>query len=289
MHVFDWYSATLEDGNPQDFVQSLLDHNPNASYRPGKPLHGYSHGADVMLGDLRLSSTMWGGVNTGLHSYASSHEAIAFAAFMRSLFPSHTVSRADIAEDFSEPGCFDHLFRLLRSHADVNRLKTSVAGDWLGKAGGRTFYVGAPSSVVRLRLYEKGKQLGTDPNWVRLELVVRPANPDAKRWLAQAHPADCWGAARWTVKLAEDLNHAAPNRIQVGTVHRPSDDERAMHWLLKQYGPLLERAAAELGGWHLVGPLLQDRLAAIAAEAVARGQAPAPIDQSPAQSSLILT
>lgn len=285
MTAFDWYSATVQ-ADPSELVAELVRANDLSSYRPGRPLHGYTQAAQIVRGDQVLSTVMWGGVNEGVHAFASSSDAIAFARFMRQLFPAHTVSRADVCHDYTEPGSWDKLFTVLRAYAERHRLKTSVAGDWLGKEDGRTFYVGAPSSTVRVRLYEKGIQTGTDPNWVRLELVVRPGNADAKRWLASASPDECWGASRWTKSLAEELLAVCPPRVAVGTVYQPSDDERALTWLLRQYGPLLERVAGGLhGGWDALGPHLLAQLEALrAGPAVQPSAEPvAPVSEPPRQ------
>lgn len=94
------------------------------------------------------------------------------------------VTRYDVAVDMSltdrDYGTLaSEVDRVARSSdgAEGRPSETSVAGDWLGGVKGRTLYVGAPSSALRLRFYEKGIQLGGSSSWVRLEWQVRPSVP----------------------------------------------------------------------------------------------------------------
>jgi cytochrome c-type biogenesis protein CcmH/NrfG len=41
---------------------------------------------------------------------------------------------------------------------------------------------------------------------------------------------------------------------------RESDHERAMHWLIRQYGEHLANEADALGGWDMLGRALQRRV-----------------------------
>lgn len=91
------------------------------------------------------------------------------------------VTRYDVAVDGTlTDESYEDLARLVADVAmsagfDGRPVSTSVAGDWIGGRDGRTLYVGAPSSSVRARFYEKGIQLGSSDSWVRLEWQVRPA------------------------------------------------------------------------------------------------------------------
>ncbi|WP_235605818.1 replication initiation factor domain-containing protein, partial [Rhodanobacter thiooxydans] len=80
-------------------------------------------------------------------------------------------------------------------------------GDWDMPELGRTQYLGASSSAVRARLYEKGKQ----PEFrhlsrfdlCRLEIQVRPAK-DAKDAYSKLSALEVWGASKWTRQLASE-------------------------------------------------------------------------------------
>jgi DNA relaxase NicK len=258
---FDWYSASLDDP-AQGVVQALLDNFQAASYRPARARNGYTDAAELTFGDTLFASVQWGG-NPGTYVSSTGSNAPAFAAFLRSLYPVHRVSRADIAIDYDGPGTFDYLDAKLREHAKEYNLRTSLSGDWIDGQHGRTLYLGSRSSPTFLRLYEKGKQLQLDdrPDWTRLELEVKPSNPLSKLHLASAKPAAFFGASKWSAKLATLLGSTPPERVFAGSVRVPSDDERAFLFMLKQYGPLLERLADQLpGGLPAIGSHIQAAL-----------------------------
>lgn len=241
---FDWYQATL-NASKDDVLEALSSWQPYADLRPMKPCNGYTHGAELVLGDNSLVSAFWGGVNgdASTHCKATGRNSIAFAEFARSKFPDHQVSRADVAIDYQEADSFKRLSALLIKYAKGSRLKTGVAGDWIKGNGGKTLYLGSRTSSAYLRLYEKGKQVGLDanPHWTRCELEVKPGKKDGKEWLATATPLEIWGASRWSIDIAALLDKAGIARAPVGTVRHVSDDERTLHFMLKQYGPALEK------------------------------------------------
>ena len=77
-------------------------------------------------------------------------------------------------------------------------LKGERRGDWDFPEDGRTMYLGANASPVRCRLYEKGMQSGYRsagrPDWVRLEVHVRPQKTARKAYSASSAD-DTWGAS----------------------------------------------------------------------------------------------
>lgn len=93
-------------------------------------------------------------------------------------------SRVDVAFDFllTSEADYVELAHSLRSIASAreygNPLSTSVAGDWFGPeigGAGRTLYLGAASSDIRIRFYQKGLQVKGDGRWVRFEVQDRRA------------------------------------------------------------------------------------------------------------------
>lgn len=261
---FDWYQATLNASH--DDVFSVMEKAyPHTDLKPARPSNGYAHGAELVLGDLHLVRAMWGGVNGDgqTHCVASGSNSPRFADFARTSFPDHQVSRADVAIDFREEGSFSKLAKLLIGYAKGKRLKTATGGDWIKHQQGKTLYLGSRSSSAYLRLYEKGKQLDDlqNPHWTRCELEVKPGSKEGKTFLATATPEACWGAARWSMDIAALLGKSGIERAPVGTLYAPSDDERALKYLIKQYGPLLERIYHLCGDdWTLVGEYLGKRI-----------------------------
>ena len=105
-------------------------------------------------------------------------------------------------------------------------------------------------------MYEKGKQpeylhLGK-PDWCRLELQVRPAK-EAKEAFATLSPSEVWGASKWSRALAAKVldEHISPH--PAGTTYRLSERDKALSWMVKQYGHHLVGLASDLGGWECGG------------------------------------
>lgn len=261
---FDWYQATINTPH-SDVFSAMEKAYPHTDLRPASPANGYTHGAELMLGDNKLLRAMWGGVNGNetTHCVASGSQSTRFSEFLRSDFPDHQVSRLDVAIDYREKDCFKKLSKMLIDYAKGKRLKTAVAGDWIKGDQGKTLYIGSRSSTSYLRLYEKGKQigLGTDPNWTRCELEVKPNNKEGKTFLATATPQECWGASKWSIDVSTLLGQLGIARAPIGTVYTPSNDEKMLHYMFKQYGGVLERAYHLCGDdWQLLGEFIGRRL-----------------------------
>jgi DNA relaxase NicK len=87
--------------------------------------------------------------------------------------------------------------------------KTTTEGDWLERRAGRTLYVGGAGHGKRLRVYEKGKQLGDlESAWVRWE--VQFGNRD--RWIPYEALIDCASYAAAAYPVLSFLS-ATPKRI----------------------------------------------------------------------------
>jgi hypothetical protein len=202
-----------------------------------------------------------------VHAWASGSGAHDFAQIVREAVPVHKVTRADVPIDVIEPGGFDRLKPVCRAVADEHRVKVRKIDDDDRGEDGRTYYCGSPTSQVRTRLYEKGRQVldeggvfvppeGLDladlPDWHRLEIQVRP-DGDARWQMAKAEPQEFWGAAKWTQDLVRQVLDMNVRRVVVGSVWRASDDDRAYRHMVSQYGAMLARLAADLGSWECVG------------------------------------
>lgn len=170
----------------------------------------------------------------------------------------------DACADFDAPGAFDGLLGHCLDVKKVHRLKGSKLGDWEDfPEDGRTLYLGAPSSVARVRLYEKGKQpeyrhLGRF-DWARLEIQVRPSK-EAKAVFNGLGPMECWGASRWTRDLAGRVLEQHIDPHPAGTVYKLSESERALRHMCKQYGAHLLGLCSDLGGWDMVGRTLGEMI-----------------------------
>jgi hypothetical protein len=174
---------------------------------------------------------------------------------------SHRCTRVDSCVDFERPGAFEQLLGpVLQAKAKFD-LYGERRGDWEKPELGRTMYLGANTSAVRARLYEKGKQ----PEFrhlerfdlARLEIQVRPQK-EAKLVYAGLTPLEVWGASKWTRELAGEVLEAHLDPHPPGTVRKDSQRDRALRWMAGQYGPHLVSLAADLGGWDVLGLTLRE-------------------------------
>lgn len=254
---FDWYSATVHEAEPEEVLPVLQE--DLCDVNPMRPMHGYGYGAEVVRGDRRFAMVWWGGNGGGVHVQSSGPDSDLTASKLRAAFPRHHVTRADVCQDYSAPGAWDVLSKLALEVADAQGIRVNHAGDWHRGQEGRTLYLGSPSSVARARCYEKGRQIGRDPDLVRMELCVRPKG-EARLACATAEPRAFWGSARWSLALADRLGMSDVERMRCGTVYRVSDVERTRFALVKQYGPALLAWAAELGTPEALGVELVTRV-----------------------------
>lgn len=285
---FDWYTATLE-GRP-DSLQDALRSRLGAD-REGfrTPRHGY-HSRELWRAPTGLEvDIQHGGSNPGgVCATATGAWAAPFAALVRELAPDHRVTRADVAIDWTEPDGYDRWKPVLRQIADEQRVQhvREVHDDGRGHDG-RTYYLGSPASVVRVRMYEKGLQqlaegrrTGVLPilaeewldegrsivDWMRLEIVVRPDGRDAKAAMAKVEPGAFWGCSRWSRVLADRVMDAKLERLRVGSVRKASDDDRMLRSMVRQYRHVLERLR-DASGWEGVGTRIGELCSQLDAEA----------------------
>lgn len=258
MAEFDWYAATVRGGDPGEVVAELVRGLDLVDARPGKPMHGFEDGAEIVRGDRVLARVWWGG-NPGVHIQATGENAREVSPVVRTKFPSHRVSRVDACTDWVQGGLFDQVAAKLIGYATANGISINQQGDWC-RGEARTLYLGSKHSPVRVVLYEKGYESGGDLNWVRLEVRVRPKG-DARAMVALWEPRDCYSASPWLVEALSVIGWEELEPQSVGTVWRPSDAERARAAMLRQYGATLRGLAVEVGGWQQLGDWLGMKLA----------------------------
>lgn len=259
---FDWYQGTLDVSslNVSDVVKSLLSANDLSSSTRIRGINNYDCGVEISRGPNVFSRLFWSSnLTDGIHFITSGHSARTQTPIIRKLWPDHRVSRADVAEDYCEPGAFEKLVDVALKIADEFNVKVNHQGDWHRAIEGRTLYVGSRASVAQLCVYEKGKQLGRDPDWARVELRVRPQSR-SKRVLASMSPPDMYGCSRWSTALYELLTGIDVDRVQIGAVHTHTDLTRAYTALLRQYGNTLDKIAGAIGGYDLLGSVLRNDL-----------------------------
>lgn len=245
---WDWYQATIDTPELASLLLNGLARSLGLSKWTLCPaLYGYSLG--YVLDGVETGSVRVFVRERDVHVQATSRTAGAVAEYLRSAWPEHRVSRADVALDVDAPGCFDRLWRhvhdLARSGAagGGRKVKTSTAGDWLDGVDGRTLYTGGTSSPLRVVVYEKGcEQLAKDPNcgasrdWTRVEWRLRPDTPAGKAWLGKATPAEALGMTPFGASVASSL--LAADVVPVDSVRRFASQDPA-YWMARQYRRVL--------------------------------------------------
>jgi len=248
---FDWYSATVGAG-PDEVLGVLAGFG---QLEPAKGLHSYERSMVVRQGSEVVARAFWGGVNgdTDTHVQASGEPTPDVVNVLRGEWPTHRVSRADSCRDYSDPEAWRRLSKLGLSVARDHGVKTSTAGDWIGKRDGRTLYVGSKKARLFARIYEKGKQLGAlaDPNLVRAEVQVRPQGREAKEDLCMIPPERVWWGSQWSADMAQRLGDPKLERIALRPSRTTPNEDRTRYWLAAQYGGVLRRWGDEVGWQNL--------------------------------------
>jgi DNA relaxase NicK len=259
-------------------INRLLEHMPEGVKRcVGSGMMSYKFSDHLFSRDDECLATVYhGGHNPHPNVKASGgvagrRHADILADILREEFPVHRVSRCDVATDRRGDRLYENAQRVMFSVWEGQRaLGRRFRDDQQGGSApedGRTYYLGAPSSPVRARVYEKGKeQLAKtgDPFWldyldlVRLELQVRPQKA-FKSEAAVLEREAFWGCAEWTRQVAQGVLAMSPEPVML-KAPRVSDHERSLRALTKQYGPTILRHVELLGSWESFSLDLQRRL-----------------------------
>lgn len=256
---FDWYQATI-DATPQAVQASFLE-TFGGEFEETGGRNTYAHGSKHSA----LSFTInWGGHNPHPNITATSGDSPAIAQWARDAFPSHRVSRADVAFDFSFPRSFDTIRSIIEPLARERGVSIALLGDPAendpdypeDKRRGRTLYLGSPKSDMRLRLYEKGfERRGAgvehiDPNLSRLEVVARPKKAH-KALAATLSPFAIVGLSKWIAGAVAAVVGDHPAIIPANIKRDTTTDERLAH-LARQYGRTLREVIDEVGWGRFV-------------------------------------
>lgn len=232
---FDWYAATLPDTPSNVVISALRERFPSAVHTPfERGLRGYR--SRLRIDDpegVRICEVLSDGNDGTVHVSASGVYSPEVAELLRHRWE-HWVTRADGAIDFIRPGIFDELDAKLTHFARQHDLVIDQRGDW-ERGRGRTRYIGSRKSGVFIRLYEKGDQVGGDPNWVRLEVEVKPSNKPGKYRLAGKEPHELFHACRWVSKVSMELLLPEAMQFSVGTVRTVSDSVHRRLAMIEQY------------------------------------------------------
>lgn len=256
MAQFDAYSATSR-ALKVDRALGLV-WQPGHTVREGRGFHGFDKRWSITSEETReeVGSVSTGGTHGGLVMVeVKGYRTPEVVPQLREEDPEHTCTRVDSCVDFDRPGAWDELLGIVLEVKADKGLKGERRGDWDFPEDGRTMYLGANSSPVRCRLYEKGKQPGYRsagrPDWVRLEVQVRPQKTARKAYSAISAD-DTWGASPWTRKIALRAFSLDVGAFPAGGVKKDSDFDRRWDWVCNQAAPTLLEAIEVFGSWDCV-------------------------------------
>lgn len=251
-----------------DFFDSSVDLIPKGM--TGYPLHARIN-LPVGSAIVRYGSTEY---NMTLHVEAKGAGAELLRSFV--LFHPALVwvcTRVDVACDFvyptaptidmrkyrnsehkprSKDDAYWSLFTSLNRMAKQKNIVTSTAGNgWLGYDGGRTLYIGAPSSLSMFRFYEKSQERwqAGDKDYpdgvIRFEWQYQPKGKQ-RQALTSLDPEDIIGLNRTAVHFFEFFGCTGVEFRRIKSEPKNSDLAALTHGL-KQYGNCFDRLANEKG------------------------------------------
>ena len=219
-----------------------------------RPMKNYNTAAAFVVGSETRFKIHFGGQNEehGPNVVGSGACAQVLADVVREHFPTHRVSRLDSCEDYYHADAYDYLRKLALKIGKEHRVQCrEIVKPLKDSDDGRTLYLGSQTSAVSMRIYEKGKQLQTDSEWVRAELQVRPQK-ELKAVMAMLDPKEVWGLSKWSHDMAVKLGNRDLKRVDA-QVYQQSDHDRAYGFMLKQYRRVLENMLASHGSPEAVG------------------------------------
>lgn len=213
---FDAYAATIKEAELPYVAESLAS-SLNGVVSRGRPMRRYAQTLHIDVGG-RMAA--WAGMDSAsgaVYIEGKGETTPDLARAIRVRFPEHQVPRADVAEDFDNPGAFDFLLSLVRV-AKGPRVKGGFVALPDDVQDGKTWAAGVRGGVGFVRVYEAGKHpdrlcMGR-PDWSRIEGEFRPHYARDKVAAAKMQPVDFWGLTGWTHKVGEALCQIPINRFE---------------------------------------------------------------------------
>lgn len=256
---WDWYECTfdaIDDGRVALKLAAAL----GATMSIGKGRNGYAS-CEVLERDGGIVAQVYGrSARAGeVHVTVTSDACLTVVPILRELFPDHRVSRADTAVDFRSD--FDTLDAQALAFAADRNLSHRL---FTNSEGGATRYIGSARSETQLRVYKKSEQLRAlhpesahevPAGIVRCELVVKPGKRDLKLRLGHMSADDAWGMSKWSGEFSGLVMGFTPERVPTH-FRRPTDWQRALHFLGTQYAPSVAKRAEVVGAEQAAKELL---------------------------------
>ena len=170
--TIDWYSYTTD--SPKYHPQSTMK-----CVELAHGLYGYTNGVKFLDGRIELVNPGQPKMRTHVQ-YSGSALSYGYENYHLSPFDvialepiNQRVRRIDVALDI-KPGSIDiaSLARMTDKRHYISKATKATYYKTLQQEG-ETLYVGAPTSKLRLKVYDKAAEQGLDGDWTRIELQVR--------------------------------------------------------------------------------------------------------------------
>lgn len=247
----DWY-ACLVDETPDNIMEALSVPMGLTDIKPCSGVPQYDHSVALwshQFSDRPMFELSYGG-NQGAspHLVAKGYTAHEAMKVLRHVFPSHRVSRMDVAVDLKGEGLYEKVSAILHELHLASGLKARTINHDV-PAMGRTHYLGSRQSVAMVRLYEKDKEQAAKgqpyiPGNVRLELEIKPQKrADRARW-AGVSLEGAWGVTSWARNLAGRVLSLDGQVIRRAPAMKRTDEE-TWQQILAQHSKLLHRVTEE--------------------------------------------
>jgi DNA relaxase NicK len=243
---WDW-SSTTHDAS-EGCVDVLLHRLGAKNVVPGKGLQGWSQSVKAFDGDgYALGSVYFGGGRDDVHVVSTSSVADRARPLVTD-FGNAKTARVDTRVDTLLP--WDQLADVLNAAAETYGSQiTFMESKERGVSKGRTLYLGAPSSRIRVRVYEKHLEspgeyaFGTN----RVEVQLRPHSA-VKSAVSSWSPGETFCASRTTRDLAERLGHTFTPEATLRIKPKAPTLDETMQSMARQYGSAVARFLEHTGG-----------------------------------------
>lgn len=213
---FDAYCATIPGGNIKA-VASMLADSVDGIVVGGKRMKRFGEVLSVELGP-RMAAWVGQEDHSGyVYVEAKGETTPDLASAIREEYQEHKVPRADVCEDYDEPGAFERIQAIIRANKGPK-----VKGGYVALPDdledGRTWAAGVRGGVVYIRDYEAGKHPDrlhlNRPNWARFEGEFRPHYSRDKVAASSMAPIEFFGLSSWSQKVGEAMTGVSINRFE---------------------------------------------------------------------------
>jgi DNA relaxase NicK len=277
---FDYYRASLERGtDPDQVIGFLASQQALGEIVEDRPVMGYERRTSVLDADGDTFVSVLHGGSNGVLVQASGDVTPSAVAAIRSAWPVHAVTRADVCVDVieDERGLFDRLeptlTRIVREHG---RVKAKCIRPVIDRDQGATYMIGSRASETYFRAYEKPEQLMAEglahksmrvffDRWVRCELEAKPQK-DNRHTAATFEPSEYFGLSRMGRSIASELLAQVVEKTSSLDFKQLTTRARRRRALVKQYGATLLEWKEEAGSCAELGLALVDLIRQLEAE-----------------------